>query len=59
MGGVFMATSSITKDFIVKDVENFERILKEVNNKPSRIIKTTASLNLERGSKLLKQFSFR
>jgi len=36
MGGVSMATSSITKDFYVKDPIAFERMKKDLESKPER-----------------------
>lgn len=59
LGGVFMATSSITKEFTVKDVKAYSQIMKEVSSKPGRTVKTENPSNIERGNKLLKQFSFR
>lgn len=54
-----MATSSITKEFTVKDVKAYSQMMKEVNNKPDRTVKTEKPSNIERGNRLLKQFSFR
>lgn len=54
-----MATSSITKEFTVKDVNAYSQIMKELNNKPVRTVQTKKPSNIERGNKLLKQFSFR
>ena len=59
IGGVFMATSSITKEFTVKDVKAYSQIIKEVSSKPNRTVQTAKPSNIERGNKLLKQFSFR
>lgn len=59
LGGVFMATSSITKEFTVKDVKAYSQMMKEVSNKPDRTVKTVKPSNIERGNQLLKQFSFR
>ena len=53
-----MATSSITKEFTVKDIEKFNSIIDKVNE-PSDKIKVVPSPNLERGKKLLAEFSFR
>jgi len=58
IGGVFMATSSITKKFTVKDEKAYLRLVEEVSNKPERTVKSVKTSNLERGNKLLKQFSF-
>lgn len=52
-----MPTSSIRKQFIAKDLESFERILKEAEEAPVREI-TVSSPSLEEGRKALKQFSF-
>lgn len=54
-----MATSSITKEFTVKDVKAYSQIMEEVSKKPARSVKTEKPSNVERGNKLLKQFSFR
>ena len=59
IGGVFMATSSITKEFTVKDVKAYSQMMKEVNGTPNRTVKTGKPSNIERGNNLLKQFSFR
>ena len=59
IGGVFMATSSITKEFTVKDEKAYSRIIKEISKKPERAAKTVKPSNIERGNRLLKQFSFR
>ena len=54
-----MATSSITKEFTIKDVKAYSQIIKEVSSKPDRTVQTAKPSNIERGNKLLKQFSFR
>lgn len=54
-----MATSSITKEFTVKDEKAYSRIIKEISKKPERAAKTVKPSNIERGNRLLKQFSFR
>lgn len=59
LGGVFMATSSITKEFTVKDMEAYTLMMKEISKKPDRVVKTKNNSSIERGSKLLRQFSFR
>lgn len=59
IGGVFMATSSITKEFTVKDVKAYLQMMKEVSSKPVRTVKTEKPSSIESGNKLLKQFSFR
>jgi hypothetical protein len=53
-----MATSSITKDFTVKDEKAYLEMMKEISSKPKRTVKTVKPSNIERGNKLLKQFSF-
>ncbi|MBQ2741806.1 MAG: hypothetical protein IJB42_04785 [Oscillospiraceae bacterium] len=54
-----MATSSITKEFTVKDAKAYSQLIKEVSNKPARTVKTEKPSSIERGNELLKQFSFR
>ena len=61
IGGIIMATTSITKNFSVKDEKAYEELLKKIsdseNSKPVRTIIPSSSL--KRGNDLLKQFSFR
>ncbi len=54
-----MATSSITKEFTVKDEKAYVKMMKEIGTKPERAVKVSKPSNIERGAKLLKQFSFR
>lgn len=49
-----MATSSITKDFVIKDRKVFENFVKEIN-KPSKDESVKTSY-LEEGKKLLTQY---
>ena len=55
-----MATSSITKKFIVTNEENYERLLLDIakreSSKPAK--KVIPSTNLKRGYELLEHFSF-
>lgn len=53
-----MATSSITKEFTVKDKKAYIKMMKEINAKPERTVKVAKPSNIERGVRLLKQFSF-
>lgn len=53
-----MATSSITKDFYVKDQEAFKRLKKELESKPERK-QVVESPSLEKGRKKLATFVFR
>ena len=53
-----VATSSIRKQFIVKDKRAFDRLLKEAEETPARKT-TTPTPSLEEGRKALKRFSFR
>ena len=53
-----MATSSITKQFIVKDQKAFEKILRESAKLPNRKA-TQDSPSLNKGREALKQFSLR
>lgn len=54
-----MATSSITKEFKVKNSDTFNKLAKEIDKRPKRTVKVIQPSNIERGDKLLKQFSFR
>ncbi len=55
-----MATSSITKDFIVRDAQAFDKLYKKVQAMPERkVTKSPDSSCLIRGKAKLKQFSFR
>lgn len=54
-----MATSSIKKDFTVKNIEKYKQIINKVNEQSTGKTKITPSAKLERGKELLKQFSFR
>lgn len=51
-----MATSSITKDFTIKDKKVFENLVKEIN-KPSKDQRVKTSY-LEEGKKLLTQYFY-
>ncbi len=53
-----MATSSITKDFYVKDQAAFERLKKELESTPART-ETVDSPSLREGRELLATFVFR
>ena len=57
-GGMNMATSSITKDFYVKDREAFERLKKELESKPVRK-QAAESPSLKKGREKLATFVFR
>ena len=54
-----MATSSIRKQFVAKDTEAFEKLLKEAEKMPERIVITPERSSLDRGREALKQFSLR
>jgi hypothetical protein len=56
IGGVNMATSSITKDFTIKDKKVFDNLVKEIN-KPSKEHQVNTSY-LEEGKKLLAQYFY-
>ena len=53
-----MATSSITKDFYVKDEKAFERLKKELESKPERK-QVVESPSLKKGKEKLATFVFR
>ncbi len=46
-----MDTSSIIKEFTVKDVKAYSQMVKEVSRKPDRTVKTEKTSNIERGNK--------
>lgn len=54
-----MATTSIRKQFVAKDIQTFNKLVKEVEHIPPRTVKEESSSNIKRGKELLKQFSFR
>lgn len=54
-----MATTSITKEFIVKDAALYDTLKKAVTQIPAQEVKTTEPSNIEKGRELLKSFSFR
>lgn len=59
-GDYIMATSSITKEFVVKDKKAFEKMMQDINNRPERSIKISKPSETERRAELLlKQFRFR
>lgn len=51
-----MATSSITKDFVVRDEKAFKKLIKEVNNLPARKNVVKDSTSLSEGREALKRF---
>ena len=53
-----MATSSITKQFVVKDYKAFEKLLNEAEKMPEREA-TQDSPSLKKGREALKRFSLR
>ena len=53
-----MATSSITKDFYVKDKKAFERLKKELDSRPMRN-EVVESPSLKKGREKLATFVFR
>lgn len=53
-----MATSSITKDFYVRDEKAFERLRRELDSKPERK-QVVESPSLEKGREKLATFVFR
>lgn len=52
-----MATSSITKQFIIKDEKTFRKLKKELDNAPERkTVVNKKSSSLSRGREGLKKF---
>ena len=58
-GGVYMAASSITKEFYVKDQIAFERLKTELATKSAPREKVVESPSLKRGKEKLATFVFR
>ena len=58
MGGVVMATSSITKDFYVKDQQAFDKLKKDIASGPARK-QVVESPSLKKGREKLATFVFR
>ncbi len=54
-----MATSSITKEFYVKDQAAFERLKRELDTKPTPREKVVESPSLKKGKEKLATFVFR
>ena len=54
-----MATSSIRKQFVARDIKAFERLLKEADKMPERMVLTPERSSLDRGRKALEQFLLR
>ena len=54
-----MVTSSIIKEFKVKDIEKFNSLIKKINETYEKKAVVAYSPNLEKGRKLLSQFSFK
>lgn len=56
-----MATSSMQKDFIIKDKKAFEQLKKDLKSASKERLsnKTQKSASLSHGEEKLKQFSFR
>ena len=54
-----MATSSIRKQFVAKDIKAFEKLLKDADKMPERIVSTPERSSLDMGRRALKQFSLR
>lgn len=53
-----MATSSITKQFVIKDTQKFERLLNDVKQAPAPKVNSSPS-SLDKGREALAQFSLR
>lgn len=53
-----MATSSITKEFTVKNIEMYEQIV-DTSEQPKEKISVNLHSKLEQGERLLASFSFR
>lgn len=59
-GGIVMATSSITKEFVAKDVKACQKMLAEAKSiKQPTAVRLVDSPKLKAGEEALKRFSFR
>lgn len=54
---MLMATTSITKQFVVKDKKAFNNLLKTIEKVPKRTIIAKDGTSLSKGREILKQFS--
>lgn len=54
-GGTIMATSSITKKFVIKDDKTYDKLIKILAETPPRK-KNVSSKKYEEGKKLLAQY---
>ena len=59
VGGDEMATSSITKEFVVKDEAAFAKLKKELDENPASQKKAEESPSLKKGREKLATFVFR
>lgn len=50
-----MATSSITKEFVIKDKKTCDKLIEVLNGKPTRKSKKSSN-KYEEGKKLLEQY---
>lgn len=54
-----MATSSITKEFLVHDQETYLKLKQELNTRPKRVVRNNETSSLKRGKEKLAQLSYR
>jgi hypothetical protein len=54
-----MATSSLHKEFVVKDKKAFEQLKKDIEEKANLNTTVEVAHSLEEGEEILKHFSFR
>ena len=54
-----MATSSITKEFVIHDPKVFEQLVKDLEKTSSKPLRTNATSSLKRGKEKLAQLSYR
>lgn len=54
-----MATTSITKNFVIYDQENYLKLKKELDSRPARTVRTSENSSLKRGKEKLAQLSCR
>lgn len=54
-----MATSSITKEFVIRDPKVYEKLVNDLETQAPKHIRTSASSSLKRGKEKLAQLSHR
>ena len=58
-GGLHMATSSITKEFVIRDSKVYEQLVNDLEKQAPKPISTSTASSLKRGKEKLAQLSYR